>query len=75
MVDPAGGPGGPPLFLDQTEAQRAQKIFSETGPLPYLRAWMTVPPPQPPPLSERLDPPLYMLQVKIKFTLKFFHLG
>ena len=45
MVDPAGGPGGPPLFLDQTEAQRAQKIFSETGPLPYLRAWMTVPPP------------------------------
>ena len=40
MVDPAGGPGGPPLFLDQTEAQRAQKNF--------FGDW-------PPPLSQGLD--------------------
>ena len=39
------GPGGPapPLFLDQTEARRAEKIFlGGTGP-PYLRVWMTAP--------------------------------
>ena len=41
-----------PLFLDQTEARRAQKNFFETGPLlskglddrlppsPYLKAWI-----------------------------------
>ena len=35
MVDPGEGPGGPgpPLFLDQTEAQRAENIFLETGPI------------------------------------------
>ena len=50
-----GGAGGflPPLFLDQTEARRAEKNFWETTP-PYLRVWMTAPPP----LSEALDPPL-----------------
>lgn len=37
------GPGAPPLFLDQTEAQRAKKIFWETAP-PFLRVWMTPPP-------------------------------
>ena len=39
-----GGAGGflPPLFLDQTEARRAEKNFWETTP----------------PLSEALDPPL-----------------
>ena len=36
--------GWPPLLLDQTEAQRAEKIFLETPP-PYLRVWMTAPPP------------------------------
>ena len=39
----AWGSWAPLLFLDQTEAQRAEKIFLETGP----------------PLSEGLDPPLY----------------
>ena len=36
MADPGGGAGGgglPPLFLNQTEAQRAEKIFLHTGPL------------------------------------------
>ena len=32
---PGEGPGGlaPPLFLDQTEARRVEKCFSETGSL------------------------------------------
>ena len=40
------GPGGPPslfpLFLDQTEARRAEKKFFWDRP-PYLRVWMTAP--------------------------------
>ena len=54
MVDPGKGPGGPgpPLFLDQTEVQRAEKkIFFETEspparpsprppPPPYLEVWI-----------------------------------
>ena len=38
VADPEEGPGGLasppplPLFLDQTEARRAEKIFFETGP-------------------------------------------
>ena len=45
VMDPGEGPGGsaPPVFLDQTEAQRAKKIFFESVP---------------PPLFEGLDPPL-----------------
>ena len=41
------GPGerGFPLFLDQNEARRAEKNFCETGLPPYLRVWMTAPPP------------------------------
>ena len=36
----------PLLFLDQTEAQRQKKFFGETSsPSPYLRFWMTGPPP------------------------------
>ena len=38
VVDPGEGPGVPspslfPLLLDQTEAQRAKKIFLETTPV------------------------------------------
>ena len=33
----------PPLFLDQTEAQREKKKFWDR-PLPYLRVWMTADP-------------------------------
>ena len=41
MVDPGEGPGGPgappPVFLNQTEAQRADEFFFfETGPSPAL---------------------------------------
>ena len=49
---------GPPLFLDQTEARRADKKFLETFPTPpYLRVWMTRPP-TPTPLFQGLDPAL-----------------
>ena len=46
MQDPGEWPGGPapPLFLDQTEAQRAEKSFfgyRVRVPGPYLRVWMT----------------------------------
>ena len=35
----------PPLFLDQTEGQRAEKKFFKTAPppSPYLGVWMTGP--------------------------------
>ena len=39
-----GGARGvrPPLFLDQTEARRAEKnVGDRPPPLPYLRVWMT----------------------------------
>ena len=57
VADLGEGPGGPglPLFLDQTETRRAEKnFFSRPPPSPYLRVWMTAPPP----LSKGLDPPL-----------------
>ena len=40
----AWGARAPVLFLDQTEAQRAEKSFLETAP-PYLGVWMTGRPP------------------------------
>ena len=47
VADPGEGPGGrgpSPLFLDQTEAQRPEKIiFLRPGPSPYLSVWMSVP--------------------------------
>ena len=48
VVDPGEWPrwpGPPPLFLDKTEAQRAEKIFLGD---------------QAPPLSQGLDPPLFL---------------
>ena len=43
VADPGERPAPPPppLFLDQTEAQRAEKKFLETLPSSYLRVWMT----------------------------------
>jgi len=44
--DPGKGPGEPdlPLFLDPTEARRAEKTLGRPAP-PYLRIWMTAPAP------------------------------
>ena len=48
------GPGdAPPLFLDQTEARRAENFFLRPPPPPYVGVLMTGAP-----LSESLDPPL-----------------
>ena len=40
-----GGPGLPPLFFDQNEAQSAKTLFLRPAPPPlsYLRVWMTGP--------------------------------
>ena len=36
----------PPFFLDQTAAERAGKFWEgDRPPPPYLRVWMTAPPP------------------------------
>ena len=45
--DPEEGPGepSPPLFLDQTEAQRVEKKFFETGPPPLSHGLDDRPPP------------------------------
>ena len=71
MADPGEGPMGPALlppppviFLDQTEARRAEKKFSGDRPPPtYLGVWMTAPPPRPllALLSQGLDPALLTL--------------
>ena len=52
-----GDPGeNPPLFLDQTEAQRAEKNFFQDHPPLYPRVWMTAsPPPHPLPLIRRSE--------------------
>ena len=61
MADLGKGPGGPaphPLFLDQTEARRADKILGEIGlPHPLSKGLDDQPPP---PLSQGLDPALPM---------------
>ena len=43
----SGGSRRPPLFFDQNDARRVEKVFSETAPppSPYLRLWMTGSPP------------------------------
>ena len=56
-----GGARVPPLFLDQTVARGAEKIFFwNPPPPPYLRVWMT----GPPPLSQGLDPALDYTEFK-----------
>ena len=36
-----GARGTAPLFVDQTEARRAEKKFLSDSPPPFLRVWMT----------------------------------
>ena len=36
VADPGDGPAPPLLFLDQTEARRAENILLETGPAPII---------------------------------------
>lgn len=53
MADPAEGPGRP-LFLDQSEARRAEKTFFLRPPPPLSHSLDD----RAPPLSYGLDPPL-----------------
>ena len=69
VVDPGEGPGRarpPPLFLDQTEARRAEKnCFGDQTPPPYLWVLMTGPA-----LSEGLDLPLIATSYIKTLTIK-----
>ena len=58
-----GARPSPPLFLDQTEAQRAEKEFF-WRPGPPLSQGLNYHPP-PPPLSEGVDPPLFTVFVSL----------
>ena len=51
LQNPGEGPGGPgpPLFLDQNEARRTEKIFFEAGPAPLSEGLHDRPNPPPPP--------------------------
>ena len=59
VEDPGEGPGGvrPSLFLDQTEARRAEKNLLDIAPLPFSLGLDDQPPPPP---TEGLDPLLYV---------------
>ena len=50
--------GRPPYFSTKMRPEGPKKYLGETPP-PYLRLWMTLPSP----LSEGLNPPLYLYQV------------
>ena len=69
MADLREGPGAPPpLFLDQTEARKAEKcFFGDHPPFTYLRIWMIGPP-----LSEGLDPALTRLYSIFHTKCTFF---
>ena len=60
------GPGGlgPPLFLDQTEARRAQKNFLGDQASPFSKGLDDFPPPHPP-LSEGLHPVLFCVIITL----------
>ena len=60
VVPSSGGSrGGPPWFLDQTEARRAPKFFFETRPpLPLISGSAWTPHPVPPYLKVCIHPPL-----------------
>ena len=82
MADPGKGPEGPegpegparlPLFLDKTEAQRAENVFFATAPLRISGSGG--PPPPPLPLSEGPNPPLYSHANKTHFHMKGFELS
>ena len=74
MAYPGEGPGTCPpplLFLDQTEARRAEKIFlGDRPPTPLSKGLDDrPPPPPPPPLSQGLDPALLSTEYSKELTV------
>ena len=57
--------GGPHLFVDQTEGQRAKKLFLETAPPPLSKGVD-----ERPPLSQALDPALHYFTFEWSFKAK-----
>ena len=78
VADPGEGPASPPpLFLDQTEAQKAEKKFLRPPPPPcplYLRVWMSTALPLPS-FSEGLDPPLVHVPEVLPQSIESNRLG
>ena len=66
MADPGEGPGGagPSIFLDQTEARRAEKTF-----------FLNCPPPPPRPLCHGLDDRALALSEGVYPPLKSWEVG
>lgn len=67
VAGPGEGPGGlaPPLFLDKTDARRAEKHFLGDCSPPLSKGLNDRPPPR---LSQRLDPALMALLVFKQFA-------
>ena len=65
LGEEGGGVRCPLSFRPKRGPKGREKFFFETGPLLYLRIWMT----PPPPLFEGLDPPLVLLSRKEKWRL------
>ena len=57
----ARGTWASPYFWTKLRPEVPKKFFWETGPPPYLRVWMTLPPPPPP--FQGLDPALVYYRV------------
>ena len=57
-------PGGSPLFLDQTEARRAEERFFGDRPPPR---------PHPPSFSQGMDPALHYIKLSVSAFFKFAH--
>ena len=70
MEDPGEGPWDPPppLFLDQSEARRAEKNFLQIAPPPLSKGLDDHHPP--PPLSQGLDPALWWIW-KVILSIEF----
>ena len=73
-----GLPPPRPLFLDQTETQKAEKKFLRPPPPPpcplYLRVWMSTALPLPS-FSEGLDPPLVHVPEVLPQSIESNRLG
>ena len=76
VVAVRGGAPPPPLFLDQTEAQRAAKSFLETSPAPLSKGLDDRPTPSPPNLKVWIRHFMVLFDFKIfGYFVKFWSKG